>query len=177
MNASTHNPNRPGSAEETLRLIASLPTPEGLEERVQEALRSAPRRGRVLAWPAAHRTESGWLRAAAAAAIVFVVAGGGWGVYSHVERGQLAKTTVLPPVPAAGSFSSAGAIRTPQTLNGPVVAHPAPGRARQAETPKKMPQAEAAKKTKTGKAATKARSAHQARDGKTAAQPMAEPAR
>ncbi len=124
MNPATHNPIGPGSAEETLRLIASLPAPEDLEERVHEALRRAPHTGRVLAWPVALRPASAWMRAAAAASIVFVVAGGGWGVYSHVERGQSAKMIVLPHVPVSGGFSSAGAMRTPQTLNGPVVAHP-----------------------------------------------------
>ncbi len=176
MNRTTHNPNGSGTAEETLRLIAKLPSPEGLEGRVHEALRRAPQTGRILAWPAARRPQSGWMRTAAAAAIVFVVAGGGWGVYSRVERGQLAKTAVLPHVPAAGGFQSAGAMRTPQTLIGPVVTHPepgrAPGRAQQAEAAKKT-----AEKTKADKAAAKARSAHQAGAGKTAAQPITPPAR
>jgi len=89
--------NGRGEAEATLRLIARLPAPEGLEERVRASLRAAPRRGRILAWPAAFRPESGWMRAAAAAAIVFVVAGGGWGVYSRVEQRQPARTVVLTP--------------------------------------------------------------------------------
>jgi hypothetical protein len=115
-----------GDAEATLRLIAGLPAPEGLEERVRARLAARPRRGRILAWPAALRIENGWMRAAAAAAIVFVVAGGGWGVYSRVQRPQPARVIVLAPRgPAQGGFSSAGAVRTPQTLNGPVVTHPA----------------------------------------------------
>ena len=110
---------------ETLRLIAALAAPEGLEYRVHAALSSTPRQGRVLSWPAALRADSNWMRTAAAAAIVFVVAGGGWGVYSRVERGQPAKALVLlPRVTVSGGFSSAGAMRTPQTLNGPVVARP-----------------------------------------------------
>jgi hypothetical protein len=118
------------AAETTLRLIASLPAPEGLEDRVQAGLLAAPRRGRILAWPAALAPgsgwmRSGWMRSAAAAAIVFVVAGGGWGVYSRVQQPQQARVIVLPPHgPAQGGFSSAGAMRTPQTLNGPVLAHP-----------------------------------------------------
>ncbi|MGD0787270.1 MAG: hypothetical protein ABR898_04745 [Terracidiphilus sp.] len=128
--------NGRGEAEATLRLIARLPAPEGLEERVRASLRAAPRRGRILAWPAAFRPESGWMRAAAAAAIVFVVAGGGWGVYSRVEQRQPARTVVLTPrVPAPGGFASAGAVRTPQTLNGPVVAHPATTQAEQSKVP------------------------------------------
>jgi len=111
-----------GSAEETLRLIARLPAPAGLEERVHAALHAAPRMGRVLAWPAQVRPESNWMRAVAAAAIVFVVVGGGWGVYSRVPQRQPAKVLVMPPqVPASGGFAGAGAIRTPQTLPGPTI--------------------------------------------------------
>ncbi len=172
MNPITHNPIGPGPAEDTLRLIASLPAPEGLEERVEErmhaAFRRAPHAGRVLAWPPALRPESGWMRAAAAAAIVFVVAGGGWGMYSHVEHGQPDKTVVLPRVPISGGFSSAGAMRTPQSLNGPVVAHPAPERPSPAEAPKKA---------KAQKAPAAARTAHRTGAGKTAARPMAPQAR
>jgi hypothetical protein len=66
------------TGEATLRLIAQLPAPEGLEDRVQAQLRVAPRRARVLSWPAVLRSDSQWMRSAAAAAIVFVVVGGGW---------------------------------------------------------------------------------------------------
>jgi hypothetical protein len=126
MNPNPYNSNASGSTqetgEETLRLIASLPAPAGLEERVHAALRAAPRGGRVLAWPTALRPQSGWMRTAAAAAIVFVIAGGGWGVYTRVEQGQPAKVIVMPPRMAGpGGFSSAGAMRTPQTLSGPTV--------------------------------------------------------
>ena len=111
MNSNPHDPMTSESAsspaEETLRLIASLPAPEGLEERVQSALDAAPRRGRVLAWPGTLRPESGWMRSAAAAAIVFVVAGGGWGVYTRVEssidQNQPARVIVMPArMPPAG---------------------------------------------------------------------------
>jgi len=47
------------SAERTLRLIASLPAPAGLEDRVYTALRSVPRTGRVLAWPKTLNPQSG----------------------------------------------------------------------------------------------------------------------
>jgi len=130
MNQNPHNSNPSVSAqetgEETLRLIASLPAPAGLEERVHAALRAAPRQGRVLAWPAALRPQSGWMRTAAAAAIVFAIAGGGWGVYIRVEQGQPAKVIGMPPRMAGpGGFSSAGAMRTPQTLTGPTAPEPA----------------------------------------------------
>jgi hypothetical protein len=65
------------------------------------------------------------MRSAAAAAIVFVVAGGGWGIYSRVQKPQSATVIVMPHPGAPGGFSNAGAMHTPKTLNGPVVAHPA----------------------------------------------------
>ncbi len=118
------------SAEETLRLVASLPAPQGLEDRVKASLRAAPRSGQVLSWPSVAGSGRDWMRgtavrAAAAAAIVFVVAGGGWGVYSRVHPAQSSNVIAMPErVNAPGGFSNAGAMRTPQTLNGPVLAHP-----------------------------------------------------
>jgi hypothetical protein len=138
MNSNRHNPMasqsvvaisgpKSSSAEETLRLIANLPSPAGLEDRVHAALRSAQRSGQVLAWPKAMKPQSDWMRTAAAAAIVFVVGGGGWGVYSHVQnsqQGQPAKVIVMPHGLRPGGFSGAGAMRTPQTLPGPSVILP-----------------------------------------------------
>src|SRR5580658_2210443 len=115
----------PSSAEDTLRLIARLPAPEGLEERVKAGLRSAPRSGRVLAWPGTFSPTAGWLRAAAAAAIVFVVAGGGWGIYSRVQPRQPAHGIAGPRVAGPGQFSPGDAVRRPQTLVGPTVTNPA----------------------------------------------------
>jgi hypothetical protein len=116
----------PGSFEDTLRLIAHAPIPHGLADRVQAGLQAAPRTARILFWPAALNPGGNWMRVAAAAAIVFVVAGGGWGVYSRVQTGSQARIIARPPhVAAPGGFSNAGAMRTPQTLNGPVLTHPA----------------------------------------------------
>jgi hypothetical protein len=120
-------PSAPGSdvrdVDATLRLIANLPAPEGIEDRVHARLRSAPRSARILEWPSALRTDSAWIRSAAAAAIAFVVVGGGWGVYSRVQPNNV---IAMPPhVAAPGGFSNAGAMRTPQTVNGPVLEHPA----------------------------------------------------
>jgi hypothetical protein len=130
------NSTAPSAAEETLRLIAHLPAPEGIEDRVLAGLLSRPRTGRILAWPALPRLESNWMRSAAAAAIVFVVAGGGWGIYSRVQQPQTARVFALPPrVAAPSGFSSAGAMRTPQTLNGPLLAHPVTAQPAQAKTP------------------------------------------
>jgi hypothetical protein len=121
--------NNPGAhpadydVDATLRLVAQLPAPQGLEERVHEALRTAPRAARVLEWPMRAGQENGWMRGAAAAAIAFAVVGGGWGVYSRV---QPAKVIAMPPrVMSPGGFSNAAAPRAPQTLDGPVIAHPA----------------------------------------------------
>lgn len=114
-----------GAAEETLRLIASLPAPEGLEERVRVGLRAEPRRARVLHWPVAlpgSGMAASWVRGAAAAAIVLVVAGGGWGIYTRVQTGPADKVIAMPA--QGGGFGSAGAMRTPDTLSGPML-HPA----------------------------------------------------
>ena len=151
MNPNPHNPNSSAceSGEETLRLIAHLPAPAGLEDRVQTALRSAPHSARVLAWPKTIRPQSGWMRTAAAATIVFVVAGGGWGVYTRVQQNQPAKVIVMPRIGAPGGFSGAGAMRTPDTLVGPRVSQPAV----------QQPTAKAAQQKTTKKAAAKAESA------------------
>jgi len=108
-------------AEKTLRLIASLPAPVGLEDRVRASLRTAPRSARIFAWPRPFSPAGGWLRGAAAAAIVCVVAGGGWGVYSRVQPGQPVQGGSVPGVGLPGGFSEGGAVRRPQTLVGPLV--------------------------------------------------------
>jgi hypothetical protein len=112
------------SAEATLRMIAQLSAPEGLEERVKERLRIVPRGSRVLQWPTMLHPGSSWMRGMAAAAIVFVVAGGGWGIYTRVLPSQPGKVIAMPRSGVGGGFSSAGAMRTPQTLKGPVVTEP-----------------------------------------------------
>ena len=131
MNQSAHNSistaerdNTSGSAETTLRLIANLPAPNGLEDRVIAGVKATPRTARVLHWPSRLYPTGSWMRGAAAAAIVFVVAGGGWGIYTRVQPSQTTKVIVMPRAGAGGGFSNAGAMRTPQTVNGPVVAAP-----------------------------------------------------
>jgi len=137
MTTNPHNPHLsttgPETAEDTLRIIANLPAPDGLQSRVHHALRRTPRRGRVLAWPATIKPQSNWMRTAAAAAIVFVVAGSGWGVYTRVEQNRPAKVLFMPRVAAPGGFSGAGAIRTPDTVPGP--AAPQPVKAKTARKP------------------------------------------
>jgi hypothetical protein len=130
MTANPHHPNlsasASGAAEDTLRVIASLPAPAGLEDRLRTALRKTPQPARVLAWPTGLKPHSDWMRSAAAAAIVLVVAGGGWGVYTRVEQNRPAKVIAMPPrIGAPGGFSGAGAMRTPQTIPGPAAPQPA----------------------------------------------------
>jgi hypothetical protein len=124
--------NVAGAADETLQLVARLPAPDGLADRVNAGLRVAPEPGRVLNWRQSRQPGSGgWMygtiaRSAAAAAIVCVVVGGGWRIYSRVQPVPTAKVIVMPPRegPAGGGFSPAGAKRVPQTLQGPVLTHP-----------------------------------------------------
>jgi hypothetical protein len=111
------------AAEETLRMIALMPAPEGLEDRVKAGLGSSPRRAAVIAWPSS--LAGSWMRGAAAAAIVVVVAGGGWGVYSHIQLAPVPAAAVEQQMPnGTGAFSTAGARHVPQTVEGPVVAAP-----------------------------------------------------
>jgi hypothetical protein len=141
-------------AEVTLRLIASLPAPVGLEERVHAGLRNAPVTPRVLAWPAAFSVTGGlnaggWLRGAAAAAIVVVVAGGSWGIYARVQPGLPAHGVAGPRMLAPGSFSETGAERRPHTVVGPVApAAVTPAAATQAPKAAAKPMAPATLKTK-----------------------------
>jgi hypothetical protein len=121
-----HRDVRLDDAQETLRLIATMPAPFQLEERVKARMQAVPSRGEM--WLLSGL--SGWMtgsamRAAAAAAIVLVVAGGGWAVYSHIQLPATPTAVVEPQMPATtGGFSAAGATRKPQTLEGPVVATP-----------------------------------------------------
>jgi hypothetical protein len=126
-------PDSVRKAEETLRLMATLPPPEGLAARVQARLHTTPRRSFLAGWTGFGL--NGWmystvfgqgLRGCAAAGIVLVVAGGGWRIYTRVQPAPTAKVIEMPARvgPAGGGFSNAGAMRTPDTLNGPVLVHP-----------------------------------------------------
>ena len=168
MNHQDQNPiaNQPLSeslsvtGEDTLHLIAKLPAPAGIEDRIHAGLlahaRTARRAGRLLAWPATARVASGWMRSAAAAAIVFVVAGGGWGIYSRVQQPHSAKVIVTPHGPAPGEFTNSGAMRTPKTLQAPVLAHPVTPQPAPAKAPAKAavkPAPQSAKSNAANKAA------------------------
>lgn len=122
-----------GPGEDTLRLIANLPAPDGLADRVKAELQTAPEAGKILMWRGSLFPARSWMyssvaRGAAAAAIVCVVAGGGWGIYSRVQPGPSADVIVLPR-PAAtpvGGFSTSGATRVPETPQGVKLTHPLP---------------------------------------------------
>ena len=127
--ADNRDSNGPG--EDTLRLIAALPAPQGLPERVKAGLRAAPETGRVLMWRGPLRPAAGWMygsvaRGTAAAAIVCLVAGGGWRIYSRVQPASGARVIAMPaPATRSGSgFSNSGAVRRPDTVVGPVLTHP-----------------------------------------------------
>jgi len=108
-------------AEETLRMVAELPPPSELTDRVHQRLSHArvllPRRRFWSFWLPAQR-----LQFAGAAVLVVVFAGSTWSVYysknSHAKNGT--PTGVAgpqsPASPAPGGFSTAGAERRPATL-------------------------------------------------------------
>jgi hypothetical protein len=120
----------------TLRLVATLPPPAGLEDRVhlrvQANLRNTPHPARILHWPSAAGSTGAWMRSrmrsaamrsAAAAAIVFVVAGGGWGIYTRVQPN---KVIAMPSRGSApGGFSGANAVRPAPPFNPPKAIPPA----------------------------------------------------
>jgi hypothetical protein len=135
----------------TLRLIATLPVPAGLDDRVFAGVMAAPRPARILKWPRPLYAQD-WMRSIAAAAIVVAVGGGGWGIYAHVEPNQPARTIASPRrIFQPGGFSSAEMIRRPQTLNGPTVKKTAPATAEKAQA------AERAKLKKPAASAARAR--------------------
>jgi len=131
-----------GAVDATLRAIAGLPAPAGLEDRVKAALRREPagREAKLVEWPRGGWARSAWARGAAAAAIVVVVAGGSWGVYSRVQPREA--PIVLPHVGGAGGFSNANAVRTPKTLDVPTVRPESLAAKTQGGKKKKAPQRE-----------------------------------
>ena len=172
-----HTPDRDlsQSGEDTLRLIASLPAPEGLADRIEQGLRHAPPTARVLDWRGPVRPSGGWMqstmaRGAAAAAIVCVVAGGGWRIYSSVQPVPAAKVLAMPPrvAPAGGGFSPAGAKRVPQTLDGPVLTHPVAGNTEQ----KVLDKAPGSSRPLTGRPAAAKKSAARPSAARPVAIPM-----
>lgn len=134
-------------AEETLRLLAELPPPAELTDRVRYRLaheQAKPvRRGFWSLWMPAQR-----LQYAAAALLVIAVAGSTWSVYrAHPQPTAKTSVPVASPAPnpgaATGSFGSAKVTRVPPTLN-PIKVPP---------VPKKKPSASKTAKPSAGKLA------------------------
>ena len=128
------------SLDATLHLLANLPAPAGLVDRVFAGMMATPRKARVLEWPQPLYSRD-WVRGIAAAAIVLAVGGGGWGLYSHVKpispaaAGEPARAVAAPRTSfQPGGFSSAEMIRRPQTLNGPPVKKVEPAVTEKAKT-------------------------------------------
>lgn len=141
MNSDDNIPNASGSGsnpsasavlkdmDATLRWMATLPVPVGLEDRVFARIVLGPRASRILEWPRPLSSRD-WVRSVAAAAIVVAIGGGGWGIYSRVQPTQPPSAIAAPRIiPEPGRFSSAEMIRRPQTLNGPVVKKAEPAKA------------------------------------------------
>src|ERR1700741_4296352 len=117
---SSHANRRQSSAtgEDTLRLIANLPAPAGLANRIKAGLTSAPDAGRILMWRGPLRPAGGWMystfgRRAAAAPLGGIVAGGGWRIFLRVQPAPTGNVVVLPGPSAhqGNGFSSANAKR------------------------------------------------------------------
>lgn len=131
-------------AEETLRMVAKLPAPAGLEERVQRRLNAEPL-GREV------RRFSIWslwmpgrkLQFAAAGVLATAVAISSWSVYhgrQQAANANAAKQAVAAPAKStAGSgFAPANAVAVPRTI-APIRVTPAPKRKPGAASTKPSP--------------------------------------
>lgn len=156
-------PNEPLSpAEQTLRMLAQLPTPDGLLARLQASLRTGPQRRRLFSFNSVFG-PSGWMhnaaaRTAAAFGIVCVVAGGGWRIYSHVQtspgmQGIAVPVRVNTGTAGEGGFSTSGAIAKPDPLKAPVITHHLPNATPANQQPPIQSEKKAAKKKPSAKIA------------------------
>ena len=85
------------SAEETLQLIARLPAPEGLEDRVQAGLKTAPAHGRILHWPVLSAPDGKLDARSSRGSRLFLWSPAGDGAStSRVQPIQPAKVIVMP---------------------------------------------------------------------------------
>ncbi len=128
--------SRSAEPEETLRLLATLPPPAHLEDRVHQRIAAArlaePSNPRSIwsLWQPARR-----LQFAAAALLAIAVAISTWNVYHHPPRPNadpVARQPVTVPQPGApqtpaSAFQTSGAERHPSTLK-PIKVPPAPRR-------------------------------------------------
>jgi hypothetical protein len=137
-------------ATETLRLLATLPPPEGFTDRVHRrvanAAKAPSRRGFWSLWMPMQR-----LQFAGAALLVLAVGGASWSVYrtnNHAPHASGAPG-VAPQVAPSGGFGSAGAERHPSTLapiKVPPVPKKKPSASRAAKPASKPDQADAPKR-------------------------------
>jgi len=123
-----------GEAEETLRLVAQTPPPDGLESRVHFRLnremrngemRALPQRGIWGLWLPAHK-----LQFAGAAVLVLAMAASLWTVRHPKTAGPQAGSRSSPvaqpvPAPPGAGFGTAGAERHPASLT-PIQVPPVP---------------------------------------------------
>ena len=115
--------------ESTLRLLAQLPPPEGLIDRVHHRLAVAPSPAPRFwsLWLPSHR-----LQFAAAALLVTAIAASSWTIYENRQHPTPAARSAAPqpaaPQPAASdasSFTTSGAERHPASLK-PIKVPPVP---------------------------------------------------
>jgi hypothetical protein len=119
-------------AEQTLRLLAQLPPPAELTDRVHRrldlALREEAKGTGARFWTL--WMPEGWMPArrfqfAAAAVLAVAVAGSTWSVYHLHPRGGTSTTPAVLPAAQGGGFGSDNAERHPTTLT-PIKVPPAP---------------------------------------------------
>jgi hypothetical protein len=124
--------------EETLRLVARLPPPTGLADRVHsrlERIPAAPHRSFWTLWMPVQR-----LQLAGAALLVLAIAGSTWTV-RHARSGH---AQVVQPAAQGPAFGSAGAERHPSSLTPIKAPPPAPRKKPSASRMKHVPKAAAA---------------------------------
>lgn len=144
MNQNLYPENQAGrEAEETLRLVAQLPPPADLTERVHYRLEAqrrletagsaATRRGFWSLWMPAQR-----LQYAGAALLVLAIAGSAWTVRhagsGGVSNGQPIARPVVPSVSQGAGFGPASSEARPSNLN-PIKVPPAPKKKPSASRP------------------------------------------
>ncbi len=145
MNQNLYPENQSGhEVEETLRLVAQLPPPADLTERVHRRLDNArltsPRRGFWSLWMPAQR-----LQYAGAALLVLAIAGSAWTV-RHAGSGGAAGSTngqspvqpiaqpIVPSASQGAGFGPASSEARPSNLN-PIKVPPAPKKKPSASRP------------------------------------------
>ena len=118
-------PQHDGDPEATLRLLAQLPPPHGLADRVHRSLAIAPDTASPQRfwslWKPAHR-----LQFAGAAVLVTAMAASSWTILASRHPATPAAKAVAPaPAPQPSTFSTAGAEHRPATLK-PIKVPPPP---------------------------------------------------